>query len=140
MAQQVRHVAAAIIRREERILACQRGRGDMRGAWEFPGGKVEDGETSEQACRREIGEELGCRLGTMWYLDTVEYDYPDFHLSMDCFVAFLAPGEVPHLLEHEDSRWLSQGELLDVDWLPADHDLVMRLGLMWDQIFEPEHL
>lgn len=140
MSRETRHVAAAIIQSGDRILSCQRGHGDMKDGWEFPGGKVEDGETSEEACRREVSEELGCRLGTMWYLDTVEYDYPDFHLSMDCYVAVLAPGEKPHLREHEDARWLSQGELLDVDWLPADHDLIMRLGVMWDQIFEPEHL
>lgn len=141
MPRETRHVAAAIIYdgERERVLSCQRGYGDMKDGWEFPGGKVEDGETGEQACRREIEEELGCHLGTMWYLDTVEYDYPDFHLSMDCYVATLAPGERPHLLEHEGARWLSQGELFDVEWLPADHDLVMQLGTFWDQIFEPEH-
>lgn len=139
MSRETRHVAAAIIQDADRILSCQRGHGDMKDGWEFPGGKVEDGETSEEACRREIAEELGCRLGTMWYLDTVEYDYPTFHLTMDCYVATLAPGDEPHLLEHEGARWLGQGELLDVDWLPADRDLIMKIGVMWDQIFEPEH-
>lgn len=140
MARKTKRVAAAIIQSGERILSCQRGYGDLKDGWEFPGGKVEPGETSEQACRREIEEELGCRLGTMWYLDTVEHDYQDFHLSMDCYVAYLAPGQEPHLLEHEGARWLSQAELLDVDWLPADRGLVERIGLMWDQIFLPEHL
>lgn len=134
------HVAAAIIQNDGKILACQRGYGSMKDGWEFPGGKLQEGETPEQACRREIQEELGARLGVMWYLDTVEYDYPDFHLSMDCFVAELAPGQKAQLKVHEDARWLSQPELLDVDWLPADHDLVMKLGVMWDQIFMSEHL
>lgn len=139
MALETRHVAAAIIQRDGKVLSCQRGHGSMEGGWEFPGGKVEPGETAEQACRREIEEELGCRLGTLWYLDTVEYDYPDFHLSMDCFVASLAPGQEPRLLEHEGARWLSQDELPDVDWLPADRDLIERLGVYWDQIFLSEH-
>lgn len=139
MHRETKHVAAAIIQSGGRILSCQRGYGEMKDGWEFPGGKVEPGETAEQACRREIEEELGCRLGTMWYLETVEYDYPDFHLSMDCFVATLAVGQKPHLLEHEGARWLSQGELPDVDWLPADRELVRMLGVWWDQVFLPEH-
>ncbi len=140
MADNVTRVAAAIIYHEGRILSCQRGYGPMEGGWEFPGGKVEDGEDPEACCRREVREELGCTLGLVWYLDTVEYDYPDFHLSMDCFVASLAPGEEPRLSEHEDMRWLSQGELLDVDWLPADRDVVTLLGMMWGTMFSSEHL
>lgn len=139
MARTVR-VAAAIIHHDDKILACQRSYGSMKDGWEFPGGKIEENETPEETCRREIAEELGAKLGVMWYLDTVEYDYPDFHLSMDCYVAYLAPGEQPHLLEHEDARWLAQGELPDVDWLPADRELVTRIGVMWDQIFEASHL
>lgn len=137
---QTLHVAAAIIQHDGKILACQRGYGPMKDGWEFPGGKVKEGETAEEACRREVQEELGARLGVAWYLDTVEYDYPDFHLSMDCFVAELARGQEPKLLEHEASRWLAQPDLLNVDWLPADKDLVTKVGVMWDQIFSPEHL
>lgn len=87
------HVAAAIIQRDGVILAARRAHG-MDG-WEFPGGKVEPGETSEEACRREVTEELGCKLQVMWLLDTLTYDYPEFHLVMDCFVCTLAPGQSP---------------------------------------------
>ncbi len=132
--------AAAIIQHDGKILACQRGYGPMKDGWEFPGGKIEPGETPEQACRREIREELAVDLSTMWYLDTVEYDYPDFHLSMDCFVATLKPGQEPEFLEHESARWVGQDELLDVGWLPADKGLVESLGGLWDQIFSAEHL
>jgi 8-oxo-dGTP diphosphatase len=134
------HVAAAIITDGNAVLACQRGYGDMKDGWEFPGGKVKPGETSQQACRREIEEELGCRLGMVWLFSTVEHDYPDFHLSMDCFVCTLAPGSEPTMLEHEDMRWLGLGQLDSVDWLPADRDLVRDIGLAWNQIFSPEHL
>ena len=79
-------------------------------------------------------------VDSMWYLDTVEYDYPDFHLSMDCFVCTLAEGSVPHALEHAALRWLSPKDLLDVRWLPADDGLVRSIGTMWDQLFQAEHL
>ena len=94
----------------------------------------------EQAVAREIREELGVDLSTTWYLDTIEYDYPDFHLSMDVFVSELAPGEEPRLLEHREGRWLGRAELGDVDWLPADLSLIDRVGAMWDSIFQPSHL
>lgn len=136
----VMRVVAAVIWRDDRVYAAQRGYGDMKDGWEFPGGKIEPGETPEQACRREIREELAVDLSTMWYLDTVEYDYPDFHLSMDCFVATLKPGQEPEFLEHESARWVGQDELLDVGWLPADKGLVESLGGLWDQIFSAEHL
>lgn len=134
------HVAAAIIQHDERILAARRAHG-MDG-WEFPGGKVESGETSEEACRREVMEELGCKLQVMWLLDTLTYDYPEFHLVMDCFVCTLAPGAKPEAKpsEHKEVRWLGRGELLDVAWLPADQGLIQTLGLAWDQIMESEHL
>ena len=132
--------AAAIIQHDGKILACQRGYGPMKDGWEFPGGKIEPGEPPEQACRREIREELAVDLSTMWYLDTVEYDYPDFHLSMDCFVPSLKPGQEPEILEHESARWVGQDELLDEGWLPADKGLVESLGGLWDQIFSAEHL
>lgn len=132
------HVAGAIIARDGKILAARRASG-MDG-WEFPGGKLEEGETSEQALRREIREELDLELSFVWLLDTVEYDYDDFHLSMDCFVCPIASDAEPKRLEHAEFRWLSLDELLDVDWLPADHDLVRTIGVFWDQIFSPEHL
>jgi 8-oxo-dGTP diphosphatase len=134
----VTKAACAIMVRDGRVFAARRGHG-MDG-WEFPGGKVEEGETSEQAVAREIREELGVDLSTTWYLDTIEYDYPDFHLSMDVFVSELAPGEEPRLLEHREGRWLGRAELGDVDWLPADLSLIDRVGAMWDSIFQPSHL
>lgn len=134
------HVAGAIIQRDERMPAARRAHG-MDG-WEFPGGKVEAGETSEEACRREVLEELGCKLQVTWLLDTLTYDYPEFHLVMDCFVCTLASGSEPVAKpgEHKELRWLGRDELLDVLWLPADQGLVKSLGLAWDQIMEPEHL
>ncbi len=134
------HVAAAIIQRDERILAARRAHG-MDG-WEFPGGKVEQGETGEEACRREVMEELGCKLQVMWPLDTLTYDYPEFRLVMDCFVCTLAPDAEPKAKpgEHKELRWLGHGDLLDVAWLPADQGLVQTLGLAWDQFMESEHL
>lgn len=140
MALKTVRAAAAIIQHDGKILACQRGYGSMKDGWEFPGGKIEPGETADQACRREIREELGVELQTTWYLDTVEHDYSDFHLSMDCFVATLEPGEHPKLLEHEDARWLTRDDLLDVSWLPADKGLAYTIGGLWDQIFQAEHL
>ena len=136
---QTRHVAAAIIYRDGKVLAGRRA--DASGGWEFPGGKVEPGETGEQALRREVAEELGCRLQLGWPYDTVEHDYPDFHLFMDCFVCTLAPGEEPlrHEGVHDELRWLGRGELLDVGWLPADEGLVASLGLFWDNAFQDEH-
>ena len=98
------HVAAAIIYNNDKIFVVQRAEGSMTGRWEFPGGKVEEGETAEQACRREIKEELGIDLQTMWFMDTVTYDYEDFTLSMDCFVAPLptdADAQCSHLLRQQ---------------------------------------
>lgn len=134
------HVAAAIIESDGRILAAQRGSGPMKDGWEFPGGKVEPAETAEEACRREILEELGAGLGTCWQLTTVEHDYPDFHLSMDCFVCSLGEGQRVTMLEHEDMRWLAREDLSSVRWLPADEELIGQIGTFWDQIFLPEHL
>lgn len=128
-------VAAAVILRDYRVYAAQRGYGDMKDGWEFPGGKVEKGETPEQALRSEVREELGCELGGVFYLDTVERDYDDFHLNMDVFACTPAAGEAPRSNEHEAERWLARDELLDVEWLPADCDVVMSLGMSWDEVF-----
>lgn len=120
-------VAAAIIRDGNRILATQRGYGDMKDGWEFPGGKIEAGESSEEALIREIEEELGARISVDGYLMTVEYDYPEFHLSMDCFLASVTDGEKIILKEHEAACWLAPGELDQLDWLPADSEIISRL-------------
>lgn len=112
-------VVAAVIKREDAILATQRGYGDFKGGWEFPGGKIEAGETPEQAIVREIHEELEAIIEVDNYLTTVEYDYPSFHLSMRCYVCHVAQGRL-ELLEHSAAKWLTASELDSVDWLPAD--------------------
>ena len=125
-------VVAAIIRDGNRILATQRGYGEQKDGWEFPGGKVESNETPEAAIVREIREELNADIEVTGFLTTVEHDYPTFHLSMDCFWARLAEGTEMTLLEHEAAKWLSIEELNSVDWLPADIKVVeaiIRVGL-----------
>ncbi|MBR3435674.1 MAG: (deoxy)nucleoside triphosphate pyrophosphohydrolase [Bacteroidales bacterium] len=113
-------VVAAIIRDEEgRIFATQRGYGDFNDFWEFPGGKIEAGESADQALRREIWEELQTRIVVERLFRTVEYDYPQFQLSMQCFLCRIESGH-PVLLEHEAARWLSPAELDSVEWFPAD--------------------
>lgn len=121
-------VVAAIIRKDGKIFATQRGYGAYKDYWEFPGGKIEAGETPEQALIREIKEELATTIQPERFLMTVEYDYPGFHLSMDCFICSIVEGE-PELLEHESACWLSFDHLSDVDWLPADLLVVDRLSL-----------
>lgn len=116
-------VVAAIIRRNDRILATQRGYGEFKDGWEFPGGKTERGETLQQALVREIKEELKSEIRVGEKLCTIEYDYPKFHLTMHCFWCDLLDGE-PVLLEHEAARWLTTDELNSVDWLPADVQVV----------------
>lgn len=116
-------VVAAIIRRNGRILATQRGYGEFKDGWEFPGGKTERGETPQQALVREIKEELKSEIRVGEKLCTIEYDYPKFHLTMHCFWCDLLDGE-PVLLEHEAARWLTTDELNSVDWLPADVQVV----------------
>lgn len=117
-------VVAAIITKNGKIFATQRGYGDFKDGWEFPGGKVEQGESPEQAIIREIKEELGAQIKVTGFLTTVEHDYPTFHLSMDCFWAELKEGSSVELLEHEAAKWLSLDSLDEVDWLPADIKVV----------------
>lgn len=119
-------VAAAVITGKGRVFATQRGYGPFKDKWEFPGGKLEPGERPEEALRREIREELAADIIIEKYLTCVEYDYPDFHLKMHCFLASLG-GERPVLLEHEDARWFTPDELADADWLPADREVVSLL-------------
>ena len=119
-------VVAAIIRDENRIFATQRGYGEFKGGWEFPGGKIEEGETPQDALIREIKEELDTVIEVGELVDTVEYDYPNFHLSMDCFMCIVKEGDLV-LKEHEDARWLTKETLNSVDWLPADLDLIKKI-------------
>lgn len=112
-------VVAAIIRKGDRIFATQRGYGEWKDWWEFPGGKMEEGESPEEALVREIREELSTEIGVEELLCTVEYDYPKFHLTMHCYWCSLVT-EALHLNEHEAARWLTSDELDSVDWLPAD--------------------
>ena len=112
-------VVAAIICQDNQIFATRRGYGDFKDGWEFPGGKVEPGETPEAALVREIREELAVEISVGELLTTVEYDYPNFHLTMHCYLCRLIGGEL-RLLEHEAARWLGKGELYSVEWLPAD--------------------
>ena len=116
-------VAAAVIREGGRIFAAQRGYGKSRGGWEFPGGKIEPGETPEQALVREIWEELNTGITVGEKLTQVEWDYPDFHLSMSCYWCAVTSGSLT-LREHASARWLGLDELDAVDWLPADRAVV----------------
>lgn len=108
------------------IFATQRGYGDLKGGWEFPGGKIEEGETPKEALKREIMEELETAITVGDLIDTIEYDYPTFHLSMDCFWAEIVSGDLV-LTEHEAARWLTKAELDSVEWLPADITLIDKI-------------
>lgn len=119
-------VVAALILNQDKVLATQRGYGEFKDGWEFPGGKIEPGETPEQAIKREIQEELDTEIQVEQPLTTVEYDYPTFHLSMQCFLYKVERGNLT-LLEHEAAKWLSYDELDSVDWLPADLLVVTAL-------------
>ena len=119
-------VAAAIIEKDGKIFSTQRGYGDYKDWWEFPGGKIEKGETPEEALKREIREELDTEISVDEYLMTVEYDYPEFHLVMDCFMCSVVSGKLT-LLEHEAARWLSADDLYQVKWLDADISVLKEL-------------
>lgn len=124
-------VVAAVIKDGDRIFATQRGYGEFKDGWEFPGGKVEPGETPEAALAREIREELDTEIEVGRKIACVEYDYPAFHLSMDCFWAEVISGNLI-LKEHEAAKWLTKNELDSVDWLPADQGLVEKIKMEWD--------
>lgn len=123
-------VVAAVIIQNGKTFATQRGYGPYKDKWEFPGGKIEQGETPEHALVREIKEELATDILVKDYLCSVEYDYPEFHISMHCYTCEVQSGELT-LLEHEDARWLAKEELWTVDWLPADKKVVKRIYDEW---------
>ncbi len=125
-------VAAAVIFHEGKIYATQRGYGAWRDYWEFPGGKIEPGETPEEALAREIREELDIGITVLERLCGVEYDYPEFHLSMQCYRCRIDRGE-PKLLEHEAARWLGRTELYGVNWLPADLTILSEIERSWPE-------
>lgn len=112
-------VVAAVIIHNGKVFSTQRGYGDFKDMWEFPGGKIEAGETPQQALKREIQEELATEIEVGDFIHTIEWDYPNFHLTMHCFQCAVVKGELK-LLEHEAARWLSKEEMNTVDWLPAD--------------------
>ena len=124
-------VVAAVIKAmnekgEEIIFATQRGYGDLKGGWEFPGGKIEEGETSQAALQREIMEEQDTEIAVGELIDTIEYDYPTFHLSMDCFWCEIIKGDLV-LKEHEAAKWLTKEKMDSVEWLPADITIVGKI-------------
>ena len=119
-------VVAAVIRDKDKIFATARGYGEFKGGWEFPGGKIEEGETPQEALVREIKEELEAEIEVGQLIDTIEYDYPNFHLSMKCYICTVVSGKL-ELLEHEAAKWLDKDSLDSVAWLPADLGLVDKL-------------
>ena len=131
---QIEVVAAIIVGSENRIFATQRGSGDWKDWWEFPGGKIEPDETPEQALKREIWEELETKISVGERLHTVEWDYPKFHLTMHCYLCHIESGNLT-LKEHEAAKWLSKNELESVQWLPADCEIIEKLKV----ILQPEN-
>ena len=133
-------VVAAVILKDDKIFATQRGYGEWKDWWEFPGGKMEPGETQEEALKREIREELSTDISVDEFLCTVEYDYPKFHLVMHCYMCSLLTDSL-HLNEHEAAKWLGREELTSVKWLPADVEIIERLLLKLGSQSEPsKHL
>ena len=125
---ETKEVVAAIIRRGDEAFATQRGYGDFKDWWEFPGGKIEPGETPEQALIREIKEELDADINIIKHLHTVEWDYPKFHLTLHCYICTLQT-QALHLNEHESARWLTKENLGSVQWLPADKELLPMIEM-----------
>ena len=119
-------IVAAIIRKEDKVFATQRGYGEWKDWWEFPGGKIELSETPEEALKREISEELSAEINVDELFSTVDYDYPKFHLTMHCYLCTLQTNAM-HLNEHESARWLAKDELDNVKWLPADKSIIDKL-------------
>ena len=119
-------VVAAIIRKGDKIFATQRGYGEWKDWWEFPGGKIEQGEAPDEALKREISEELSAEINVDKLFSTVDYDYPKFHLTMHCYLCTLQT-DAMHLNEHESARWLAKDELDSVKWLPADKSIIDKL-------------
>lgn len=126
MERKIVEVVAAVIRDQDKIFATQRGYGEFKDGWEFPGGKIESGETPQQALIREIQEELDTEIEVGKIIDIVEYDYPTFHLKMHCFWARIKKGDLI-LKEHEASKWLTKETIHSVEWLPADLGLIDRI-------------
>ena len=122
------NVAAAIIQKDGKILSCQRGYGEFKDGWEFPGGKIEPGETPQEALKREIKEELDTEIEVGDLFDSIEYDYPEFHLSMGCYFCTIRSGSLV-LKEHEAAKWLTRDHLSSVDWLPADLSIIHKLSM-----------
>ena len=131
-------VVAAVIRKDDKIFTTQRGYGEWKDWWEFPGGKMEPGETQEEALKREIREELSTDISVDEFLCTVEYDYPKFHLVMHCYMCSLLTDSL-HLNEHEAAKWLGREELTSVKWLPADVEVIERLLLKLESQSEPSN-
>ena len=126
------NVVAAIIRDDNRVLATQRGYGDYKDGWEFPGGKIEQGETPQQALAREIKEELDTEIVIGDRLTTIDFDYPTFHLHMRCYWCQIVEG-TPVLKEHEAARWLPSEQLYSVEWLPADKEIIPLIQVAMEQ-------
>ena len=127
----IRVVAAVIcdcFDEKSKIFATARGYGELKGGWEFPGGKIEPGETPQEALKREIMEELDTEIAVGELIDTIEYDYPDFHLSMDCFWCEIVKGDLV-LKEHEAAKWLTKEKMGDVEWLPADVTVIKAISV-----------
>ena len=128
-------VAAAIIRDNDKILATQRGYGEFQGMWEFPGGKIEAGETPTEALEREVKEELNVSVEVEKFMKRIEYDYPQFHLSMDCFICKIKSGTL-ELREHQQAKWLTKDTIENLNWLPADIELIMELKVVMEDFKE----